>query len=561
LRGLPPDTTLVLVNGKRRHRAAVITLLGGGIADGAQGPDISTIPTIALKQVEVLRDGAAAQYGSDAIAGVINFELKDYAEGGSIEARLGQYFEGDGDSYDLAANWGLPLGNNGFVNLSFEYKESDNTSRSQQHSGAQALIDAGNPHRYAASQYLTNPNYASTFHPNTMIWGAPEFDHDYKFFANFGTNLSDNVEIYGHTNYAKRRVEGGFFYRNPHTRSQLFDGPDNVMIDGVMYAETVKVADLDGIDGVDDMGMPIIRGTSCEPIGIVDNIPVESHITRVIMDDNCESFLTRFPGGFVPRFGGEMDDRSLAVGVRGDLGNWYGDLSAVWGQHKADFFMRHTLNPQLLAKPGIDVANIPTDYNPGAYTETDYTINLDLSRGFDIGAFAGPVNVAFGLEYRQEEFEVSQGGEGSWFQDLTPGGLTTQGFSTGSNGFTGFGPRLVGTWSRDSYAAYVDLEGEITDVLTVGVAGRYEDHDDVGDTADFKLTARLQFTDSFAVRGAVSTGFRAPTVGQANLLNVTTAFTDGMLADEATLPPTHPASVLVGGKALTPEESTNYTIG
>ncbi|MGI9323370.1 MAG: TonB-dependent receptor domain-containing protein, partial [Pseudomonadales bacterium] len=490
------------------------------------------------------------------------------------EARLGQYFEGDGDSYDLAANWGLPLGNNGFVNLSFEYKESDTTTRAQQRSDAQALIDAGSPHRYAAGQFITNVNNASVFHPNVMIWGAPEFDHDYKFFANFGTSLSDSVEVYGHTNYAKRRVEGGFFYRNPTNRTGVFNGDvvdgsnqvvslqdfnddgslkfdkDTMMpvmvtfgslgdldndrrrmqleaanIDFDNLIDTIKVADLDGLG----------KGDACEPIRLDGLIPRLSDVTRVVEDDNCEAFTTRFPGGFVPRFGGEMDDRSLAVGIRGDMGNWHGDLSAVWGQHKADFFMRHTLNPQLLAKPGITVANIPTDYNPGAYTETDYTINLDLSRGFDLSAFAGPMNVAFGLEYRQEEFEVSQGGEGSWFQDLTPGGLSEQGFGVGSNGFTGFGPRLAGVWSRDSYAAYVDLEGEVTDILTVGVAGRYEDHDDVGDTADFKLTARLQFTDSFAVRGAVSTGFRAPTVGQANLLNVTTAFTDGMLADEATL--------------------------
>ncbi|MGI9322399.1 MAG: TonB-dependent receptor plug domain-containing protein, partial [Pseudomonadales bacterium] len=374
LRGLPPDTTLVLVNGKRRHRAAVITLLGGGVADGAQGPDISTIPTIALKQVEVLRDGAAAQYGSDAIAGVINFELKDYAEGGSIEARVGQYFEGDGDSYDLAANWGLPLGNNGFVNFSFEYKESDTTNRSQQRPDAQGLVDAGSPHRYAAGQYITNPNYADVFHPNVMIWGAPEFDHDYKFFANFGTSLTDNVEVYGHSNYAKRRVEGGFFFRHPHARGSITTGPmvetedpDNP---GMMITvPTILVADLDGMD----------KGGTCGIIRVFNNIPHLGDINDVLDDDNCESFVTRFPGGFVPRFGGEMDDRSLAVGVRGDLGNWHGDLSAVWGQHEAAFFMRHTINPQLLAKPGITVANIPTDYNPGAYTETDYTINLDLS--------------------------------------------------------------------------------------------------------------------------------------------------------------------------------------
>ena len=223
--------------------------------------------------------------------------------------------------------------------------------------------------------------------------------------------------------------------------------------------------------------------------------------------------------------------------------------------------MKHTLNPQLLAKPDITVANIPTDYIPGTYTETDYTINLDVSKLVDLAAFYSPLSVAFGLEHRQEKFKVTQGGETSWFQDLSPGGLSEQGFYTGSNGFSGFGPRVAGTWSRNSYAAYMDLEAELSQDVLLGAAGRYEDHKGVGETMDVKLSVRGQINDNFAVRGAVSTGFRAPTVGQANILNVTTAFSGGILADEATLPPTHPASALVGGKPLTPEESINYTIG
>ena len=541
LRGLPPDSTLVLVNGKRRHRAAVITFLGNGVADGSQGPDVSVIPAIALQRVEVLRDGAAAQYGSDAIAGVINFQLKDDAEGGTVEARWGQYYEGDGDGFNFAGNVGLPLTANGFLNLSMEYKESDMTDRSQQRSDAQALVDAGNP-------WIEDENYDSLFHPNVMIWGAPEFEYDYKFFGNMGMDLSDSFEAYGYGNYAKRKVEGGFYFRNPHTRSGVFDGA----IDPESGLDTVKVADIDGI-GV---------GTECPAIRIMDNVANADDIAAVEADPNCESFITRFPGGFVPRFGGVMEDYSLAFGVRGDLaGGWYVDLSGVYGRNEAAFFMRHTLNPQLLAKPDVTVANIPTDYRPGTYTETDYSINLDISKPLELPMFAAPVNVAFGVEHRQEEFRVTQGGETSWFQDLRPGGLTEQGFGVGSNGFTGFGPRLAGTWSRNSYAGYIDVEAAVTDRIVLGAAGRYEDHKGVGDTADFKISGRADMTDSFAVRGAVSTGFRAPTVGQANILNVTTAFTGGMLADEATLPPTHPASVLVGGQPLIPEESFNFTVG
>ena len=541
LRGLPPDSTLVLVNGKRRHRAAVITFLGNGVADGSQGPDISTIPSIGIKRVEVLRDGAAAQYGSDAIAGVINFELKDDAEGGTVEARWGQHYEGDGDGFNFAGNIGLPLTSSGFLNLSMEYKEADPTSRAIQRSDAQTLIDAGNP-------YIQDESYDSIFHPTVMVWGAPEFEYDYKFFGNFGMDLSDNFEAYGFGNYAKRKVEGGFYFRNPHTRSGVFDGD----IDPVSGYDTVKVADIDGI-GV---------GTSCPVIRIIDNVASAEDIAAVEADPNCESFITRFPGGFVPRFGGTMEDYSFAIGVRGDLpGDWHVDVSGVYGRHEASFFMRHTLNPQLLAKPDITVANIPINYDPGVYTETDYTINLDVSKLVDIAAFHSPLSIAFGLEHRQEEFKVTQGGETSWFQDLRPGGLTEQGFGVGSNGFTGFGPRLAGTWSRNSYAAYLDVEAELSRDVLLGVAGRYEDHKGVGETMDVKISTRGQVNDNFAIRGAVSTGFRSPTVGQANILNVTTAFTGGMLADEATLPPTHPASALVGGQPLTPEESINYTVG
>ena len=235
LRGLPPDSTLTLVNGKRRHRAAVITFLGNGVADGSQGPDLASIPAIAVKRVEVLRDGASAQYGSDAIAGVLNFELKDNAEGGSVETRWGQFYEGDGEGFNVAANVGMPLTQAGFANFSAEYREADGTDRAQQRMDAQTLADAGNP-------YIGDPNYDHIFHPNAMMWGAPEVMYDYKFFANMGLDLGNGREAYAFGNYAERKIQGGFYYRNPHTRSGVFAGP-SVTVDGQSY-DTVKVADL-----------------------------------------------------------------------------------------------------------------------------------------------------------------------------------------------------------------------------------------------------------------------------------------------------------------------------
>ena len=214
LRGLAPDHALVLVNGKRRHRAAVIHWLGNGVADGAQGPDLSVIPSIALKRVEVLRDGASAQYGSDAIAGVMNFQLKDASEGISIETKTGSFqdgdgkFLGDGELFMFAGNMGL--GNeDAWANLSLEYGNSGETIRSVQRDDAAALEAAGNLE-------VANP---------AQIWGQPFIRDDIKFFANYGADLGESLDFYGHANYASKETEGGFYFRNPHTRSGVFKGP------------------------------------------------------------------------------------------------------------------------------------------------------------------------------------------------------------------------------------------------------------------------------------------------------------------------------------------------
>ena len=179
LRGLSSDSTLVLVNGKRRHRASVIAFQGGGVNDGAQGPDISVIPSVALKQVEVLRDGAAAQYGSDAIAGVMNFVLKDASDGGSLSIKQGEYFEGDGASTIIDGNIGLPLTDDGFVNLRFQLKHADATSRSVQRPDAANLFAQGNT-------YIQDP---------AQIWGNPEIKDDITLFANIGLDLDDDIEV------------------------------------------------------------------------------------------------------------------------------------------------------------------------------------------------------------------------------------------------------------------------------------------------------------------------------------------------------------------------------
>ena len=524
LRGLPSDSTLVLVNGKRRHRASVIPEFGG-ISNGSHGADISAIPAIALDRVEVLRDGAAAQYGSDAIAGILNFRLREDREGLTVQTGYGQNYHGDGDKVNVAANLGLPLTDNGFANFSFEFTNADETSRSAQRADARGLIEAGNEH---------------VRRPATQIWGAPEVRYDYKFFGNLGLDLEElNSRVYAFGNYAERKVEGGFFFRNPNTRGGIFDAGENLL-----------VADLSD----DRQGCPpIAKNPAADYTAALAGLP-----------DHCFAFNERFPGGFTPRYGGVVEDWSITFGLRGEvestsalLNGWFYDASASFGHNSVNFFMHNTINPQLAAMR----TNIPTSYKPGGYQEFDKTFNLDISRPFDVGLFYSALNFAFGLEYREEEFEIKAGDKNSWYVDNSPGGLAAQGFGIGSNGFQGFGPEIAGTFNRGSYAGYLDLEAELIKNLTVGLAGRYEAYEGIADTLDGKVSARWQFLEAIALRGSVSSGFRAPTVGQTNYRKTSTSLEGNRLVDNAILPPDHPAAVRKGGKQLEPEKSVNYSVG
>ena len=520
LRGLPPDTALVLINGKRRHRASVITWLGGGIADGSHGPDIAAIPAIAIKRLEVLRDGASAQYGSDAIAGVLNFVLRDAPSGGEVNVEAGRHYEHDGATRNFAANFGLPLGDGGFSNLSLELSGIDPTSRSIQRSDAQALIDAGN---------------LAVRTPAAQVWGTPEIDGNLKFFGNAEVEISDNVRAYAFGNVSRRTVEGGFYYRNPTTRRGVFSN------DG---GQTLLVADLSA-DGTGN----------CPVIPIRDHVPDASALTEAVANPDCFAFVERFPGGFTPQFGGEVDDRSLAIGIRGSLGDdWSYDLSAVTGQHRTDFYMENTINPQLASRR----TEIPTSYRPGAYEEVDVVVNADIAGLVDMAMLDAPLSTAFGLEYRRESFEVFAGDTNSYFVDQN---LARQGFEIGSNGFAGFQPRTAGKESRESVAGYIDLEADLTENLLTAVAVRYESYSGFDGTLDGKLAARWQATDNVAIRGSVGTGFRVPTIGQATVENVTTGFVGGQLSDEATLSPTNPIAVQKGAIPLRPEESENFNLG
>lgn len=525
LRGLASDHTLVLVNGKRRHRSAVITFLGGGLSDGAQGPDISNIPASALKQIEVLRDGAAAQYGSDAIAGVVNFVLKDASEGGMLEARYGTTAEGDGDTIQVSGNVGFELSERGFANFSAEYREADATSRTVQRDDAAALIDAGNT-------FVADP---------AQIWGTPEIKYDFKALANFGLDLGKNREAYLFANYAEREVEGGFYYRHPHNRDGVFFGGFNDQDEQLLL-----VGDLDGVG----------QGISCPEVPVGDNV-LDSPEYQLIANNstplgaNCFAFNELFPGGFTPRFGGIVTDASFVAGTNGYVGDdWAYDVSVGVGYSHVEYLLFNTVNPSL-------GPNTPFDFSPGAASQLEKNFNLDFSKGFQVDGFYDLVNFATGIEYRRETFKQEVGDPASF----AIGPLTEQGFGIGSNGFPGIKPEAAGEWSRGNWAWYADVETYLTADFMVGAAVRFEDFSDFGSTANGKLSARWQLSSDWAVRAAASTGFKAPTVGQSNVINVTTAFVGDALQDQALLPPTNPIAALKGGKPLEPEESVAYSLG
>ena len=554
LRNLAPDHTLVLVNGKRRHRSAVIAWLGNGIADGSQGPDISTIPSIAIRQVEVLRDGAAAQYGSDAIAGVINFQLKNDPSGGSLEVQTGGFIDansgnpatcgsgiigdikhscngigGHGQTFSAAGNVGFPLGSNGFGNLSMEYGTAAPTNRAIQRQDALDIINAGN----------------TNLRDTAQVWGSPRNNHDLKLFGNFGHLFDDRFQLYGHGNYLSRKVTGGFYFRNPHTRGGVFRGPvvdgrPTLLVGDQVWAETASTS------RVPPPGREPGAG-GCPIVPIVDNVPDAAALSAVEADPNCFTLHSRFPGGFTPQFGGELIDYSLVGGLRGFASSgltW--DASVSTGTSEIDQFIFDTVNASL----GYDT---PTSFRPGIYRQDETNLNFDVSYPLN-----DRVHLASGAEWRREKFTIGAGDQPSW--EIGP--YAAQGFSSGSNGFNGYrADTTAGTWSRRNVAVYGDVEFTNPGRWKLGTAVRFEDFDDFGTTVNGKVSGRLKLTGMAALRGAVSTGFRAPTPGQQHAFNVTTAFIGGQLTNHGLVPSTSAVAMARGGGQLQPETSVNYSLG
>jgi len=471
LRGTASDQTLVMVNGKRRHRSALVQFFAPAAGNGAQAPDVAMIPSIALKNVEVLRDGAAAQYGSDAIAGVINFVLKDSAEGGEVVAQYGQFYRGE-VSYKLAANVGLPLGDNGFINISGEYVDNEALSRGIQRADAQALIDAG----------VTGVGVDSPFDdaPFVQTWGRPETS-GLRLFVNSAVQLGDNSEAYLFGNYADTDGRYRFFYRNPN------------------------------------------------------------HPTFVTL--NALGF-TGLPQGYTPYLDGAQKDYSLVGGFKGTMQNdWFYDLSLGYGKNTLDYNLFNTTNPSLGLTASLELPQ--RDFQVGGYEQRELNFNLDMSK-----QVSDTINFAFGAEWRRETYVINPGEPNSFLGE-------------GSNGLGGFRPIDSGSFSRSNYAVYADIEQEVTDRLLLQYALRFEDFSDFGTTINWKIAGNYAVTDSFNLRGAVSTGFHAPTPGQANVRTTITTFDGpgGGQIEEGLFPATSPEALAVGGAPLREETSNNYSIG
>jgi iron complex outermembrane receptor protein len=537
LRGMPTDKTLVLVNSKRRHRSALVQIGGSG----TQGPDIATIPASALKAVEVLRDGAAAQYGSDAIAGVINFLLKDNDEGGSFSLNTGQFYEGDGEQITMTGNIGFAMGDKGFFSLSAEYSDTNSTSRSEQYCESWACVDPNDANFLGGSSFdsslagysvdtytagLANANLGGE--DVVQPWGQPN-NTGTRLFFNSGYEISDNMKFYAFGNYAESEGDGSFYYR---------------------YAGN----------------------------GTIENLRTE--------DGSVYSPLEKFPGGFTPRFFGEITDVSIVTGLEGEFANEMTyDFSGRYGSNEIQYTLKNTINPSM----GPDS---PTSFRPGDLINDELQLSADFTQFVDMG-MADDVLFAFGLTYMEESYELigndfdsySAGpysGSDPWgFCDgdaATAAGLAVIGngssldcadandpvyrvVGVGSNGFPGYSPEFSGKYERDMAGIYLDVSTDVSDELYLQGALRYEDYSDFGSELVGKIAFKYSLTDNFNLRGSVGTGFRAPTPGQQGTTNVSTRLPNGFPVATGLFPAISPVGQALGAEALRPEKSVNYSLG
>jgi len=496
LRGLSPDQVLVLVNGKRRHVNSVIST-ESKVGRGSAAVDFNNIPTSAIERIEVLRDGAAAQYGSDAIAGVINIVLKDNAEGGNISVSYGGHITDlepvdksitDGETVTVSANHGFSSGN-GFINLSLEYRDRSSTDRAS----FDQLPTIGFAEFIAPIPSSGTPEAA----PNDALAGMRNYREgdgeasDINLMYNAGLDLDSGFELYSFGSYSERDGEGYNFFRYPVSANNV---------------------------------------------------------------------ISVYPNGFLPISEADVTDFSVAGGITGELsGGWLIDASVVHGFNEFSDGVKNTLNSSLGEAS-------PTEFYRGEYEYSQTVLNFDVSRGMDLGAI--PVNAAAGLEFRFEDYSTKAGDPESYIAGTAVACTVCITFGNsdvskiGAQSGPGLTPDDEVDEDRFSWSAYIDLEFDITEDLLFSVAGRFEDYDDFGDTVNGKAAARYELFPGFAVRGSVSTGFRAPSLAQAFFTGTTTSYgTGGALVRTLSLPVTDPIAQENGAQALDAEESLSMSVG
>ncbi len=539
MRGLPTDKTLVLVNSKRRHRAALVSIGGSG----TQGPDLATIPATAIKSIEILRDGASALYGSDAIAGVMNFILKDNNEGGTISFDTGKYFAGDGQSFTVSGNIGMPLGSNGFLSISAEKSKADSTFRGSQYCQSWFCLD---PDGAAYDSFVANGREDRKSYgldadfielaksasydgggPDQVAqpWGNPNNEATRVFF-NAGIDLTDSIELYAFGNYSDSEGDGSFFYRYPYN-------------------------------------------------GVIEKLREQ--------DGSVYFPLEKFPGGFTPRFFADITDMSVLAGIKSTTDAGFGyDLSARFGDNTVEYTLKNTINPSM----GPDS---PTSFRPGDLTNQEMQLQADFF--YDLTDSA---SLAFGLSYLDETYKVVQGDLNSYLAGpyMTPdpwgfcdddGQATTAGLAViasgstldcadssdpvyravdpGSNGFPGYSPAFSEEYNRDSVGMYAELGIDLSEDLFIQAAVRYEDYSDFGAETVYKIAGRYSISDNFGIRSSYNTGFRAPTPGQQGTTNVSTRLPNGFPVATGLFPAGGPVAQALGAEPLLPETSENFSIG
>lgn len=523
LRDLSPDQTLVLVNGVRRHRSALVNLQLaplGTTNQGSQAVDFSAIPSNAIQRVEVLRDGASVLYGSDAIAGVINLILKDSDHGATVSIQDGQYSRGDGNRTLIDADAGFPLGPNGFIHVSAERSTADITSRGVARPDAAAVAAIVGADKVA-------------YNGLGQRWGDPNVDAN-KVFLNAGIHLSEDVELYGFGSYMDNKTLSGFFYRDPVLPAQY-------QISG----RSTLITDANGDFLPDNAPQALIDSILAKGLNPTDYLTADSNSPSGYVLLN--PIYKMFPGGYSPLFGADMKDHEFVGGVRGgEETNFKWDVHGRTARNSIDYRLEGSINPSLG-----DLS--PTTFHPGTLTQQESEAGVDFTNTFD----SNPLTLAYGALWRNETYDIGQGDPAS----IAVGPTAAQ-FGVGSDGFQGFFPASAGSFSQDSYSAYVDAETSFTDQWSGAAALRYEHADRFGSSVVYKLSTRYAFTDTFALRGTYNTGFRTPTPGQEFTLNVTTTSdSTGALIPSGTYPVSDPVARALGAKPLDTEKSRNFTLG